>query len=251
MTHLTEVFPDAEALLALSPEDLVPVALRLLKERASSGGKVHSQALLEGVNGPPGDHKKAYPPQHKALAEKLLTTTWSWMQRHGLLIAEAGPNASHGWHTLSDEAERIAAGADMSAFIQGAQFPKSLLHPNIADDVWRELLRGEFDNAVLKALRAVEIAVRPAVTNPPKDHGVELMRFAFNPKGGALADSSEHPSESEALMHLFGGAIGRYKNAQSHRNVGIGARAAREVVVLASHLLYIVDERVKKHLSSR
>lgn len=243
--HLTEIFPDAAGLLVLPPEDVVPIALRLVKERAGNG-KVHSQQLLEQVNGPPGRHEVAYPYGQKIAAEKLLNETWTWMLRHGLLIPEPGPNGANGWHTLSDEAEKIAAGADMAQFIQGAQFPKSLLHPSIANDVWRELMRGEFDNATLKCFRAVEEAVRAAALGAPKPYGTDLMRFAFNPKGGPLADAAEEFSEAEALAHVFAGAIGRFKNPQSHRTVKMDGRAARELAVFASHLLYIVEERAKR-----
>jgi hypothetical protein len=48
-------------------------------------------------------------------------------------------------------------------------------------------------------------------------------------------------AEQHAMAHLFTGAIGLYKNPQSHRNVPTEAIDAAEVIVFASHLLRIVD----------
>ncbi len=69
------------------------------------------------------------------------------------------------------------------------------------------------------------------------------MRRAFG-LGGALADLQGVPAEVQALSDLFAGAIGSYKNPHSHRTVQINdAIEAYEQVMLASHLLRIVDSR--------
>jgi uncharacterized protein (TIGR02391 family) len=131
--------------------------------------------------------------------------------------------------------ERIRAAKD---------FPKTLLHPTIAGAVWSALLRGDLDEAVFKSFRAVEEAVRDAGKFAATDIGVELMRKAFHPDHGPLTKPSDPPAEREALSHLFAGAIGSYKNPHSHRTVNLtDPREDREQVMLATHLLRIVDSR--------
>jgi hypothetical protein len=48
-------------------------------------------------------------------------------------------------------------------------------------------------------------------------------------------------AEQEAMANLFAGAIGIYKNPQSHRHVPTHAEDAAEIIVFASQLLRIVD----------
>jgi hypothetical protein len=51
-------------------------------------------------------------------------------------------------------------------------------------------------------------------------------------------------AEREARAHLFAGAIGSYKNPQSHRHVGLeDPDEAAEIIMLANHLLRIVETR--------
>jgi hypothetical protein len=58
---------------------------------------------------------------------------------------------------------------------------------------------------------------------------------------GPLTDTQLPAAEQEAMANLFAGAIGLYKNPQSHRHVPTHPEDAAEVIVFASQLLRIVD----------
>lgn len=78
--------------------------------------------------------------------------------------------------------------------------------------------------------------------------GVGLMRAAFHPSNGPLSDRSFDEGERDARMNLFVGAIGSYKNPQSHRDVNLDSpREAIEIIMLANHLRIVDMYRINNN----
>lgn len=242
MNTLTSLIPDVEVLVALAPEELADVVLRLAGERQENR-LIHLQSLSSDIYGQPGV-SNGYPSNRKQDAELALAEAWNWLAVQGLLIPEPGANGNNGWMFLSRHAKIILTNGSFKTYARSIAFPKALLHPSIADEVWLDIVRGDPETAVFKAFRAVEVAVRAAGKFPDTDIGTVLMRKAFDKSIGPLSDMRQPEAEREALAHLFAGAIGSYKNPHSHRTVSISdATEAQEMVVLASHLLRIVDSK--------
>ncbi|WP_257168775.1 TIGR02391 family protein [Bradyrhizobium sp. SRS-191] len=242
LVSLRSLFPTADELLAVSTEDLAPILLRLAQEHMQGAGFwpdgiINEDALKRDQSG--------YPFHKKAQVEQHVNETWECLKRDGLIGPSPGMDGRNGWMTITKDGQAALKGGNAIAYVRATRsFSKALLHPSIADPVWSALMRGDLDDAVFKAFKAVEVAVREAAQLAATDIGVDLMRKAFDPEKGRLARATHPTAERQALSHLFAGAIGSYKNPHSHRTVNLtDPREAWEQVMLATHLLGIVDTR--------
>lgn len=235
---LYDFFPDADALLALEPEELAGIVLEFL----NSFGPDYNGHFLNSHNFSLPNTVDGYPEAKKEEILKVLMEAWGWLDREGMLAPRPG-SFNKGWVFITRRGRRVSNREGLEGYRHSNLLPRQLLHPVIAQRVWSSFIRGEYDTAVFQAFKEIEVAVRVAGGYLPTDLGVDLIRKAFNSTNGRLTDLSSPLAEREALGHLFAGAIGSYKNPHSHRNVTMGPEDAVEMVMLASHLLKIVDTR--------
>jgi uncharacterized protein (TIGR02391 family) len=234
--HIADLVPDEEALIALEPDEL---GLRIIQVIAEWPEHMSDIQLNSFINGALNGFRAA---QHGREIIRAIQEAWAWLEGQGLLIPD--PKYISGqMRVLSRKARRLARDTNARRAISGHRLPKETLHPSIREEVWALYHRGKYDSAIFEAMKAVEVTVRTA-SKLNTDLGRDLMRKAFAVDNGPLTNKAVERSERQAISDLFAGAIGAYKNPHSHRRIAVDdPDEAAEIILLANHLLRIVEAR--------
>ena len=234
---------DADVLIALEPDEL---GLRLLPLLAHwpQGHAFQLSELLARVAGdqPTAFPMANYPPPQRPQIREALSEAWAWLAGAALLVPEY--ERGDGMLKLSRRARKLAAEPDPQRGISAHRLAKDTLHPAIREDVWALYHRGKYELAIIAAMKAFEVRVRQVGSFTNADHGKDMIARAFNSKNGPLRDETAEPAERDALFALMTGAFGLYRNPYVHRKMEQDdPDEAAEIIMLANHLLRIVDVR--------
>jgi uncharacterized protein (TIGR02391 family) len=172
---------------------------------------------------------------------RALAEAYDWLERHGLVAREAASSGSE-WGFITRLGHQVLKGQAGLDGVRAGQRLEIDLHPSIEQTARRQFLLGEYDLAVFAALREVEARVRQLAGADESDIGMKLMADVFR-RGGPLHDPQMDKGEADAVMALFRGAIGTFKNPTSHRPVEYDdPTLASEIVLLADLLLRLLDQ---------
>ena len=250
---VASLIPNPEDLLALESEEVAGVLLEYLNTAYPDEPREHTNVAQPHRNNFFNDlrNQPPYPGVSREINYRVslaLMEGWSWLERENFIAVRVGFNGSDDYF-ITRRGRSVRSRKGLESYRMANLLPRAKLHAAIADKVYPAFLRGEYDTAVFQAFREVEIAVRNAGAYSQDLVGVKLMREAFHPlqgnNSGPLTDTTLPVAEQEGMMNLFAGAIGLYKNPQSHRNVPTDPIDAAEVIIFASRLLRIVDSRGK------
>lgn len=250
MPHpLENAIPDPDALVAMEPEEVGAKLLFIIRANPDYNREagVTLTGFLAGLRGHGMGAPSIYGGHCTAEVVLAVREAWAWLEAQGLLIPSESINGQNGWRQLSRRARRFENEEAFVGFALARLLPKENLHPAIAEPVWLDFMRGDFDNAVFRAMKAVEVQLRDAAKPPRDEVGVKLARFAFRPEDGPLTDLEAEGGEKDATMNLFAGAMGAFKNPQAHRDVRLDDPVdAASIIMFASYLLRVIDARYER-----
>lgn len=240
MSTLNEILPSPAQALELPPEELAVFILKFLSQLPpDQSGHLNRYNFTLGSNVIPYSGREWADKMARAFME-----AWIWLERECFLAPKPG-DSNGNWVFITRKGHRLIEllkTSDFKTYQLGDLLPSKNLDSILVKDVRPLFLRGDYDTAIFRAFKEVEVRVRKAAKLAPEDVGVQLMRKAFDHKNGLLTDTTVPVAERENLAHLFAGAIGVFKNPSSHREVKFyDPVVAAEAIIFADMLLRFVS----------
>jgi uncharacterized protein (TIGR02391 family) len=217
-------FPAREQILEMEPEELGPFILRFLKKEGASGQLSRYNFSLNVLS--------------QSVAERFMEA-WAWLEREGFLAPKPG-DTTGSWFFITRKGKKIEAEEDFEAYKQAALFPHDL-DARLTRTVKPLFLRGDYDTAIFRAFKEVEVQVRKK-SGFTREYGRPLMQRAFGPPGILVTGDGSNNDDQHAMRELFAGAISFCKNPSSHHEVQFeNPREVIDLVCFANQLLRIVE----------
>lgn len=242
---LKEFFPPPKTLLELEPEEVGQYLLIYLNSVVEESGKnklnrynftLHTNPALVDYTG-----------ELKDEVSKALSEAWMWLFREGFLAPipdEQGIDLVF----ITKRGRQISSKRDFSQFRHISLLPKKILDARLAQKVWSNFIRGDFETAIFAAFKEVEVRMRKASELEPEDIGVNLARKAFDVEKGHLTECELTGGERQAHSDLFVGVLGSFKNPSSHRDVDYDDPVvAVSLILFANTLIKIIEKRADEY----
>jgi uncharacterized protein (TIGR02391 family) len=233
MPTYKEVYPPVETILEMEPEELAPFVLKHLSGSGSQQLNMHNFSV--GTDPSLVEWAGSF---REEVLERFVVA-WRWLERELFIAPKPG---EVNWSFITPRGHKILESQDFEAYQKGCLLPSEALDPVLIKNVKPLFIRGDYDTAVFQAFKELEIRVREKAGLSNNTLGTDLMRNAFSKDKGVLTDQGASKGERIARMELFAGAIGAFKNPNSHRRVALSdPKEASDIIHLANQLFRIVE----------
>ncbi len=238
--NIARYFPEAEIIVNMSAEDLAIPMLKALRVYDSSFR--HFEAIMLPGNFQPGEHKRTI----------LMLMTEAFEVLKSLRFVVPCPPDLHDYvspdsirYIVSYSGKEVDLDTEFSQSLHASVLHEDLIHPAIKIRAYPTFLRGDYETAVLLAMKKIEVSVREASKQEATLVGVNLMRKAFRSESNLIPDDMIS-AERQALCELFSGAMGYLRNSTGHRDIDVDCQESARVLCFASFLLTTLDKLVSE-----
>lgn len=238
MTPLKSFVPEALSVVEMQPADLAGYVLEVLLSADQMERGIWNRRNFCAETSRSYAGKDQSPDIRVGVA---CSSAWTWLETNGFICKH--PEQDNDWYLSTPRGEALRTHQDLRSYMTSEQLPEAFLHPELLVNVRPLFFQSRFETAVFEAFKTLEVAIRNSAGLGHDLVGVQLASRAFNSEDGPLTDKNAEKGERVALMNLMTGALGSYKNPASHRRVEISANEARDMIILASHLLKIVESK--------
>jgi uncharacterized protein (TIGR02391 family) len=215
-----QFFPLDSEVLAMAPSELGPLLLRYMMKNGAMTNRFNFGQVIPGGQ----------------ITDRFMEA-WAWLEREGFIVRRA-QDVSGNDYFVSRAGQQIAQSEDYEARRKASLFPDGL-DPVIMRAVKPMFARGDYDTAVFRAFKEVEVRVRKKDASLDGEFGVDLMNKAFGPNGPLMPGCSK--KEKAAMRDLFAGAFSVFRNPSAHHEVKFDdPREVIDMICTANQLLRIV-----------
>lgn len=236
--HSSKDFPPPEEVMEMEPEELAPFVLRFLKKQPKDSINRYNFTL---PNDSVLNEKLGYA-KYGEYRERMMEA-WVWLEVERFIAPR--PGQGDNWYFVTRKGQKVLDAENFQAYLKSYLFPVEI-DAVLTRAVKPLFSRGDYDTAIFRAFKEVEMRVRTRAELQDEDYGVDLMKKAFG-TSGPLENGALPKGERDRMRDLFVGAIGTFKNPSSHREVSFAdPREAIDLICFANQLLRMVERTPTK-----
>jgi hypothetical protein len=154
--RVVDLIPTSEAARALAPEELASAMLQVMNSQVDAGRGAGTKFHLGNFC---SDTSREYQNVNQSACDDAIAAAWHELVLAGLLIPHPDGNE---WYFVSPRGRAIRSSSDYDHFRKASIYPRGSIHHAIESETYAEFLRGDYETAVFKAFKAIEVAVRTA-----------------------------------------------------------------------------------------
>jgi uncharacterized protein (TIGR02391 family) len=215
-----QFFPPDADVLQMTPSELGPWLLRYMTQNGAMTNRFNFGHAIPGGQ----------------IAEQLMEV-WAWLEREVFIARKANDQFGNDYFVTRAGSE-VASAEDFEAHCKASMFPDGL-DPVLMRTVKPMFARGDYDTAVFRAFKEVEVRIRKKDSSLDGEFGVDLINKAFGPTGPLMKSADK--KDRASMREMFVGAFAICRNPSAHREVKFqDPREVVDMVCFANQLLRIL-----------